>query len=186
MGKGAALRLGVVFVSQNLLQLLKLEVNDLLAHGIANTVTINENVVWKGSAIVLTVCLKGTSEVLLEDVGRDNFLALLSLRTGLSVVLAHILVIGGNKTNDALLSLVADINTDKHGLVGDLLAEVHAPEVTSELSIDLTNNVQVNAVVISINSLACNELRDNWVIRVNFIFNGGIEGLLSEGVWNND
>jgi hypothetical protein len=32
LGEGASLRLGVVFVSQDLLQLLELEVNDFLAH----------------------------------------------------------------------------------------------------------------------------------------------------------
>ena len=186
MGKGAALRLGVVFVGQDLLELLELEINDLLAHRVANTVTIDENVVWKSPAIELFVGLKGTSEVLLKDVGRDDFLPLLSLRTGLSVVLAHVLVIGGNETNDALLALVAYIDADQHGLVGDFMAEAHAPQVPTEFGIDLADDVQVDAVVISVNSLARNELRDNRVVRVNFIFNGGVEGLLSQGVRDDD
>jgi hypothetical protein len=113
-------------------------------------------------------------------------LTLLTLWTSLSVIFAHILVVRSNETNDALLSLMADINTDKHGLVGNFLAEVHAPQITTEFGIDLTDNVQVDAVIISVNCFARYELRDNRVVRVNFIFNGGIEGLLSEGVRDDD
>jgi len=50
----------------------------------------------------------------------------------------------------------------------------------------LSDNIQIDAVVISVNSLASNELRYNRVVRVNFIFNGSVEGLLPQGVWNDD
>ena len=55
-----------------------------------------------------------------------------------------------------------------------------------ELSIDLTDNIQVYVIFISVDSLARNDLRDNGVVRVNFIFNGGVEDLLPHGVGNDD
>ena len=110
----------------------------------------------------------------------------MALRVSLSIVLAHVRVVGGDEANDALLALVAHVDTDQHGLVGDLLAEVHAPEITSEFGVDLPDNIEIDTVIISVDGLAGNELRDNGVVRVNFIFNGGVESLLSQGVRDDD
>jgi hypothetical protein len=110
----------------------------------------------------------------------------LTLWACLSVVLAHVLVVGGYKADDGLLALVADINTDEHGLVRDLSAEVHSPEITSEFGVDLSHDVEIDAVIISVDGLGSDELRDNRVVGVNFILNGGVEGLLSHAIWNDD
>lgn len=104
----------------------------------------------------------------------------------MGVVLAHILIVCSNETNNGLFSLVANIDTNKHGLVGDLSSEVHSPEITSELGIDLSHNVQVDAIVVTVDGLGSDELRDNGVVRVNFIFNGGVEDLLPHGVGDDD
>jgi len=117
VGEGTALSFRVVLVCEDFLQLIKLEVNDLLAHGVAHTVTIDEDMVRESSAVELAVSLEGASEVLLEDVGRYDLLALLRLGARLCVVFTHILVVCGHETNDALLSLVANIDTHKHGFV---------------------------------------------------------------------
>jgi len=130
--------------------------------------------------------LKSSAEVLLKNVGGNNLLALLTLRACLSVVLAHILIICGNETNDGLFSLVANVDTNEHGLVGDLSAEVHSPEITTELGVDLSHDVQVDTIVVTVDGLGSDELRDDGVVRVNFIFNGGVEVLLSESVRDND
>lgn len=65
----------------------------------------------------------------------------MSLWASLSVVLAHMWVISGNETNDALLALVANVDTHKHRFIGNLWAEVHAPEVSSKFGIDLSDNI---------------------------------------------
>jgi hypothetical protein len=130
--------------------------------------------------------LQGSAEVLLKNVGGNNLLALLTLRACLSVVLAHILIICGNETNDGLFSLVANVDTNEHGLVGNLGAEVHSPEITTELGVDLSHDVQVDTIVVTVDGLGSDELRDDGVVRVNFIFNGGVEVLLSESVRDND
>jgi len=43
---------------------------------------------------------------------------------------------------------MADINTNEHGLVGDLRSEGHAPQVTTDLGIHLSDDVHENAVVV--------------------------------------
>jgi hypothetical protein len=48
--------------------LIKLELDDLLAHGVTNTITVDENVIWKLALIVVAICLKSASVVLLQDV----------------------------------------------------------------------------------------------------------------------
>jgi len=130
--------------------------------------------------------LQSAAEIFLKNIGRNDFLTLLSLWTCLSVVFTHVRIIGSNKTNDRLFTFVANIDTNKHGLVGNFLTKVHSPEITSKLSIDLSDNVEVDAVIISHDSFACDKLRDDRVIRVNFIFNGRVESLLSQTVRNND
>jgi hypothetical protein len=184
--KSISFRLGVVLVSEDLLELIELVLDDLLSHWITDSVTIDEDLFGECALIEVSVSLQGTAEVLLKNVGGNNFLALLTLRACLGVVLAHILIVCSNETNNGLFSLVANIDTNKHGLVGDLSSEVHSPEITTELGIDLSHNVQVDAIVVTVDGLGSDELRDNGVVRVNFIFNGGVEMLLSQSVWDDD
>jgi|TARA_B110001450_G_scaffold175316_1_gene163730 hypothetical protein len=71
-------------------------------------------VVWEGTIVVVSECLEGTLEVLLEHTRADNLLALLALGTRLGVVLAHMLVVGGTEANNTLFTFMANIDTDKH------------------------------------------------------------------------
>jgi len=138
------------------------------------------------ASVVVPIGLQSRAEVVLEHVGLDDLLALLALGAGLSVVLAEVLVISGDEANDALLSLMADVDADKHGLRGNLSSEVHSPEIAAKLGIDLSHNVEVDTIVIAVNGLAGNELRDNGAVGVNLIFNGRVEMLLAESVRNDD
>jgi len=115
-------------------------------------------VIGKGSAVKISVSLKSATEVILKNIGGNNFLTLLSLRAGLSVVFAHVGIVCSDETNDALLALVTNIDTYKHCLVGNLLAEVHSPEISSQFGIDLSHNVEIDAIVVTINSLSSDEL----------------------------
>ena len=76
----------------------------------------------------------------------------------MSVVLAHVGIIGSNETNDALLALVAYVDTYKHCFVGNLRAEVHSPEISSQFGIDLSQNVEIDAVVVTVDSFGGDEL----------------------------
>ena len=63
-----ALSLGIILVSHDLFEWIKLELDDLLSHGVTNTITVNEDVIWKLTLIVVAVCLKSASVVLFQDV----------------------------------------------------------------------------------------------------------------------
>jgi hypothetical protein len=80
---------------------------------------------------------------------------------------------------------VANIDTYKHGLGGNFRSEVHSPEITAEFGIDLTDDVQIDTIVVSVDGLAGHELGDDWVVRVDLVFNGCVEVLLAKGVWDN-
>lgn len=110
----------------------------------------------------------------------------MALRAGLSVVLAEVGVVGGNKANDGLLALVAHINAYEHCLRGDLLVEVHSPQITTKLHVDLTDDVHVDPVVVSVNGLVGHELRDNGVVRVDLVLYGLVEVFLSSSVGYDD
>ncbi len=74
---------------------------------------------------------------------------------------------------------MANIDTHEHGLRGDFFAEVHSPEVTTKLGIDLSHNVEVDTVVITVDGLACHELRDDGVVGVDLVLDSSVEVLLS-------
>ena len=105
-----------VLLLHDLVELLQLVLDDLSPHGIADTVSVNEDVIGQLALVVVSECLEGILEVLLQHAAADDFLALLPLRAGLGVVLAHVLVVGGAEADDGLLTFVADINTHEHGL----------------------------------------------------------------------
>lgn len=111
-------------------------------------------------------------------------MTLLTLWACLCVVFTEVGIIGCHKTNDTLFAFMANINTHKHRLLRDFLSEVHSPKVSSKLGIDLSHNIEIDTIVISINRLARNELRYYRVIAVNLVFNGGIELFLPQTIRN--
>lgn len=68
------------------------------------------------------------------------------------------LVIGSTETNGGLFTLVTHINTHKHGAVGDFLTELHAPEITTEFGVHLTDDVKENAVIVLLNRTVSHKL----------------------------
>ena len=83
--------------------------------------------VWQLSVIVVSERLEGALEVFHKRTCSDDLLSLLLLGRCLGVVLAHVLVISSTETDDTLLSLVANIDTDQHCLLRDLRTEVQSP-----------------------------------------------------------
>jgi hypothetical protein len=170
----------------NLVELLELVVDDLGTHRVTDTVPVDEHVVRQLALVVIAEGLERALEVTLQDAGADNLLALLALRTCLRVVFAHVLVVRGAKTNDALLAFVANINADQHGFSRYFCPEVEPPEVATELGVDLTQNVDVDSVIVLLNGLARNELRDDWAVSVDFILQSSVKVLLLDGVGHDD
>ena len=95
-------------------------------------------------------------------------------------------IIGSYIPNDALSTFVAHINSDKHSVFGNFRAEVHAPEITTELSVYLPQNVHVDTIIVFLNSSTMNKLGDNGVSVVHLIFQGIVELVLFDVVWDDD
>ena len=175
-----------VLLLNNLVELLKLVADDLGSHRVANSVPVDEDVIGELALVVVSESLESAFEVLLEHAGADDFLALLALGTCLGVVLAHVLVIGSAEADDALFTLVANVDSDKHGLRGDFGTEVEAPEVSAELGVDLSEDVDVDPVVVLLDGLARNKLGDDWTVGVDLVLESGVEVLLLDGVRHDD
>lgn len=141
---------------------------------------------WEGTAVVVFERLEGVLEVFLKDTRADDLLALLALRTRLGVVLAHVLVVSSAETNNTLFALVANINTNKHGLIGDFWSVIEAPKITTKLSVDLSEDVNVDSVVILLENLSGDELRNDWAVSVDLVLEGGVKMLSFDRVWHND
>ena len=70
-----------VLLLHDLVELLELVADDLSPHGIANSVSVDEDVVWELTIVVVAEGLECALEVFLENTGADDLLALLALRT---------------------------------------------------------------------------------------------------------
>jgi len=187
VGRGLRRRLIVAAVlhSNNAVQLGQLLVDDLLAHRVAHTVTVDENVARHRSVVELTVRRERALEVVGQNGGGDDLLALDGLGAGLGVVLAHVGIVGGTETNGRLLALVAYVDTDEHGLLRDLAAEGHAPKVTTKLGVHLADNVQENAVIVLSDSPVGHELGDDRCVAIDFVLEEGVEVLVVSVVRHN-
>jgi hypothetical protein len=166
--------------------LLEFVTDDLGSHGISNTVSVDENVIWEGAVVVVLKSSKGFLEVLFEHARADDLLALLALGTRLGVVLAHVLVVGSTEADNTLFTFVANVDSNEHGFFGDLWSETKAPEVTTELSINLSEDVDVDPVVVLLNSLTGDKLGDNWTISIDLVLKSSVQMLLLDGVWHNN
>jgi len=173
-----------VLLSDDFMELVELLVNDHLSHGITDTITVDEDVLGHG-VIEVTVALEGALEVVGEDTGRNNFLSFLRLGSGLSIVLAEVGIVSGTESNGTLLSLMAHIDTHKHGSLGDLRAEAHAPQVSTDLGIHLSDDVHEDTVVILGDGSVGNELGNDRGLTVDFILQERIK-ILMVGVVRHD
>lgn len=113
-------------------------------------------------------------------------MAFLALRTCLSVILTKEWIISCYKANNALSSLMANINAYQHCFLWDFFPKVHSPKITSQFCINLSYNIEINSIIVLSNSFARNELGDNWIIWIDLIFQSSVEVFLSHGIRNND
>ena len=105
----------VVHLVDHLLELSDLLLNDLSSHGITDTVSVDDEVVREHSlGMLVFIGLNGVLQCF-SQVGIDNFLSFL-LQNLVRVVLTEFLIDGCTETDNGLPSLMADINTDEHGV----------------------------------------------------------------------
>lgn len=85
-----------------------------------------------------------------------------------------------------MLSLVTDINADKHCGLRDFLAEAHAPEIASNFSVHLPDDVHEDAIIVLCDSAISHKLRDYWCLTIDLILQERIEVLVVRVIWHDD
>jgi len=130
----------VVDFGDNFSELRNFLLENLLSHGITNTVSVDDEVVWVELLGVLVGVrvesgLKSSSKLLVDDLLSS------SLDNLVGEVLTHLLVDGGTESDNGVLTLMADIDTNEHSVGRDLVGEVEVVEVTSKLGVDLSEDV---------------------------------------------
>ena len=136
--------------------------------------------VWHFSLVELSVALERSHKIIRKNCWWNDLLTFLGLRGSLGVVLAHVSVVSGAKTDSTLFTLVTHINTNKHGLVRDFRTKLHTPKVTTKLSVHLSYDVQEDTVVVLGNRSVSNELWNDRTVTINFILDKWVEILM---VW---
>ena len=81
---------------------------------------------------------------------------------------------------------MANVDADEHGLLGNLVAEGHAPEVTTKLGVHLADDVQEYAVVVLGNGPVGHKLRDDRAVAVDLVLEEGVEVLVVGVVRHDD
>jgi hypothetical protein len=175
-----------VLLLDDLTELFKLVTDYLSSHGIADTVSVDENVIWKGTVVVISKRLESGFKVVLKHARADDFLALLALGTCLRIVFAHVLIVCCAETNDTLFTLMANIDSDEHRLWRDFRTEVKTPKISTKLCIDLSQDIDVDPVVVLLDRLAWYELRDNWTVGVDLVLQSCVKMLLLDRVRHDD
>lgn len=156
--------------------------NYLRSHWISYTISVDKDMVRKLTVIVIAESLKSTFEILLKDSWTNDFLTFLALRTSLCIIFTHMFIVSCTETNDTLLSFMAHIDAYKHRFFWYFFSEIKSPEISSKLCVNLSENVNINSVIILLNCFCWNELRYNRAISVNFIFQSSIEVFLFDRI----
>ena len=78
------------------------------------------------------------------------------------------------------------VDSHQHCLLGNFWTKVHPPQVSSQFSIDLSEDVNEDAAVVFADGSALDELRDDRIVSVNFVLEGGVEVFLADAVGDDD
>ena len=130
----------VVELLDGFTQLGNLAGEDLLAHGITNTVTVHDEVGWLLSVVAFLEAGDGLPDQILHLV-IDDFCSLGHEKV-VRVVLGHCLVRAGSEADYGVAARMADIDADKHGV--DLVhdgRELHLEEISTHLRVHLPQDV---------------------------------------------
>ncbi len=62
----------------------------------------------------------------------------------------------------------------------NFFVKVHSPEIASQLRVYLPQNVHEDPLIVFVDGLGRNELRDDWVVLVDLVLHLVVEVLLSD------
>lgn len=95
-------------------------------------------------------------------------------------------VISSTETDCTLFALVAHINSNQHGLIGDFLAKRHSPKISSEFGVHLSDDIQEDTVIILLDCAVGNKLGDNRTVTVDLVLEEGVEVLVVSVIWHDN
>ena len=95
-------------------------------------------------------------------------------------------VISGTEPDCALFPLMAHIDSDQHGLIGDFLAKPHSPKISSEFGVHLSDDIQEDTVIILLNGAVGDKLGDDRTVTIDLVLKEGVEVLVVSVVWHDN
>lgn len=129
----------VIRILENLLELRDLFFNNFISHSFSNTVSVNDDLVWKlivSSLVAIKSLLHGLIKLLL-----NNFFTL-ALQDDVRIVLSKKIVSGSCEPNNRLSTSMADVNSNYHHLIfSHELRHSHLDRGSSDLCVDLLHDV---------------------------------------------
>jgi len=131
----------VVDLIEHFLELGDLLSDDLISHGITDTISVDDVVCWQKVPSML-FC-KGSDSFLegFLHLVLNNFLTL-PLNKIFRVILTHLFVDGASKTDNGVWTGVADIDTNEHGShVIESSWELEVEQISASLAVDLSQDV---------------------------------------------
>jgi hypothetical protein len=81
--------INAILFDTNSFKSLKFCFNDSFSHGVTNTISVNEDMFWESTIVVVSISLERACKILIQGLTVYNFFALLLLRIGLSVEFTH-------------------------------------------------------------------------------------------------
>jgi len=152
------------------------ELRDLLlknhpSHSITNSISENEEVIWQCS---LRIMLNKSTQGSLECSGQvlvNNLLTFL-LKDPCAVVLRHLSINWGTEANNRVVTLMTNINPNNHSILGNFFREINVVQVSSKLSVNLSQNVGCNWKALLLDSSHVDYLWDNivWIADIFIIW----------------
>ena len=132
----------VVERSEGILELGDLLLDDLVSHHVANSVSIDDDLVRELTLVVVSELIASGDDASIQ-LGLDE-LNILWVDDDVIVVSSLSLVSGGTESNNRLLTSMANIDTDDHNLLLHESGPLHSERLSSHLGVDLLHDVGCN------------------------------------------
>ena len=79
---------------------------------------------------------------------------------------------------------MADIDANEHSLLRNFITKGHAPEITSEFCVHLTNDIEEDTVIVLHDGAIGDELRDDGTVAVDLVLEERVKVLVVRMVWH--
>lgn len=81
---------------------------------------------------------------------------------------------------------MANVNSYKHGLIRNFVTKLHTPKVTSKFGVHLSDDIQENTIIVSLDCSVSYKLRNDRAVTVDLIFQKRVKVLMVSMVRHDD